>query len=259
MTTQLLEWYFLIFELPLGLGLMYLALYTFSGWTFGDTDADASGFDHDVDAHLDVHGELAVDHDADLSQDVQADADTDADTDTGSSETDAHSSPATTFLSALNWIGLGRMPVSLVLLIMMLCWGTIGLTALQIQRDRPIDRSIAISIAAAGAGSLLIAHLLASILGRTLFATPNIARRRHEILGSLGEAMYPIDEKFGMVCGRDDSGELFQVPCRIETGQKPIAKGESVQLVAYMAKDEMFLVVPAASSVTPRRTVKSSI
>ena len=70
-----------------------------------------------------------------------------------------------------------------------------------------------------------------------------------------GEALYPIDEKFGMVCGRDDHGELFQVPCRIESGQSPLAKGAAVQLVAYTAKEQMFLVVPAESSQTPRRAM----
>jgi hypothetical protein len=83
----------------------------------------------------------------------------------------------------------------------------------------------------------------------------NIARRRHELLGSLGEALYPIDAKFGMVCGRDDCGELFQVACRIEEGQEPIAKGAAVQLVAYTAEDQMFYVVPAESSKTPRHVV----
>jgi hypothetical protein len=254
MSSQLLEWYNLIFELPLGLALMYLALYTFSGWSFGEADADAGGFDHDVDAHLDVNGDVNLDHDADLSHDVQADADTDADTDG-----DAHDSQPSGALWALSWVGVGLIPLSLILLILMLSWGAIGFTALQIQHDRPINQSIAISIAAAGAGSLVITHLLASILGRTLFAPQSAARRRHEILGSLGEAMYPIDEKFGMVCGRDDSGELFQVPCRVEQGQKPIAEGEPVQLVAYTAKDEMFFVVPAASSITPRRTANSNV
>jgi hypothetical protein len=251
MTSQLLEWYYLIFELPLGLALMYLALYTFSGWTFGDADADASGFEHDVDAHLDVHGDVNVDHDADLSQDVHVDADTDTD----ASDTDAHSSPSAAFLSALNWIGVGRMPLSLVLMILMLSWGTLGIATMQTQHDKPMERSISLAMGVAAVGSLLVTHFVGLILGRTVFATLNVSRRRHEILGSFGEALYPIDEKFGMVCGRDDRGELFQVPCRIERGKEPIIKGASVQLVAYTATDGMFYVVPAESSKTPRTAV----
>jgi Protein of unknown function (DUF1449) len=248
---QLLEWYYLIFELPLGLGLMYLAMYTLSGWTFGDADADASGFDHDMDAHLDAN----VDHDADLSQDIHADADTDTDTD--ASETDAHSSPGAAFLSALNWIGVGRMPLSLVLMILMLCWGTLGFGAMQLQHEKPLQSSTAFAIAVAGVGSLIITHFISAILGKALFSTGNISRRRHELLGSLGEALYPIDEKFGMVTGRDDRGELFQVACRIEEGKPPVAKGAPVQLVAYTAKEQMFYVVPAESSNTPRRALNA--
>jgi hypothetical protein len=251
MNTQLLEWYNLIFELPLGLALMYLALYTFSGWTFGDADADVSGFDHDIDAHLDVNGELTMDQDADLSQDVHVDADTDTDT-------DAHASPSAAFLSALNWIGVGRMPLSLVLMILMLCWGTIGFCAMQLQKDKSIEIATVIAAGVAGAGSLIITHFISAILGKALFSGGNISRRRHELLGSLAEALYPIDEKFGMACGRDDRGELFQVACRIEEGKPPVAKGSPVQLVAYTAKEQMFYVVPAESSKTPRRAVSSN-
>ena len=240
MTTQLLlSWWNLIFELPFGLGLLYLALYTISGWTFGEADADADGgFDYDVDAHLDVDGEPTLDHDVDADSDA-------ADTD--------HDSEGSTLLSALNWIGVGRMPLSLVLMILMLCWGTLGFVSIQLRQGEPIARSAVIAIAIAGIGSAYITHFVSSILGRLLFNVTNISRRRHELLGSLGEALYPIDEKFGMVCGRDDRGELFQVACRTEEGQQPVAKGAPVQLVAYTAKERMFFVVPADSSKTPRR------
>jgi len=256
MNMQLLEWYNLIFELPLGLGLLYLAFYTLSGWTFGDADTGADGgFDHDVDAHLDVHGELTLDHDADLSHDINADADTD--TDASDSDSGTHGSPGTAFLSALNWIGVGRMPLSLVLMIFMLCWGTLGFAAMQIQAGSAISRSVMIAVAVAVLGSACITHFVSSILGKALFNTTNVPRRRHELLGSLGEALYPIDAKFGMVCGRDDRGELFQVACKVEEGQEPVAKGAPVQLVAYTAKERMFYVVPAASDKTPRRMAEN--
>ena len=59
----------------------------------------------------------------------------------------------------------------------------------------------------------------------------------------MGEALYNIDDTFGMACGRDAVGEQFQVPCRVETGRTAITKGTKVQLVGYTAKDHIFYVV----------------
>jgi hypothetical protein len=244
MNMQLLEWYNLIFELPLGLGLLYLAFFTVSGFTFGDADTDA-GLDHDMD--VDAHADIDADHDADLSHDVDSDSDAD--------QTDAHApSP---FLAALSWIGIGQMPLSLVLMILLISFGTFGFAAMRIQSGHSIEPSVLIAIAVAVIASTLITHYIASILGRTIFSTDIVARRRHELLGSHGEALYDINENFGMVVGRDDRGELFQVACRTEAGEQPLVKGSPVQLVAYTAKDRMFFVVPASSEKTPRAALEN--
>ena len=242
MNMQLLEWYNLIFELPLALGLLYLAFFTVSGVTFGDADTDA-GLDHDMD--VDAHADVEMDHDADLSHDVDSNADADSD-----SDSDSHApSP---FLAALSWIGIGQMPLSLVLMILLICFGTFGFASMRIQSDHAVEPSFFIALVVAIVASTLITHYIASVLGRTIFSTDIVARRRHELLGSHGEALYDINENFGMVVGRDDRGELFQVACRIEAGQQPLTKGSAVQLVAYTAKDRMFHVVPATSEKTPR-------
>ncbi len=102
-------------------------------------------------------------------------------------------------------------------------------------------------------GSLLITRFVSVLIGRYLPSNETYARRRHELLGSLAEALYPIDAKFGMAVGRDDRGERFEVACRTEADQEPLAKGSAVQLVGYSAKERMFFVVPAEDSVTPRR------
>jgi hypothetical protein len=79
------SWWNLIFILPFGLGLMYLGLYTVSGWTFGDADG-ASGLEHD------------------LHVDVDADADADHGTDSGSNGNSRDISHVPFVLSNLTWI-----------------------------------------------------------------------------------------------------------------------------------------------------------
>lgn len=237
-------WWNLIFIVPFGLALMYLGLYTLSGWTFGDADADV---DHDLD--VDADADFDADHDLEVDHDVDADSDTDSDADSDT----AHGSA---ILSALNWIGIGQMPLSLVLMIQMLCWGAIGFSAMQIQHGLPIVRSTLISAAVAGLIALLVTHVIARVLGPRLFKPVNTARRWHQLLGSRGEALYPIDQHFGMVTGRDDRGELFQAACRVADGVDPLPKGTAVQLVAYAAKDRIFHVVPAETATTPRQVVR---
>ena len=72
------------------------------------------------------------------------------------------------------------------------------------------------------------------------------ARRRHELLGSVGEALYRIDHDFGMVFLRGERGEVFQVPCRTKEGS-PIEKGAAVRLVGYNGRQQVFYVTPCGS------------
>jgi len=247
MTLQwLLGWWNLVFIVPFVLGLMYLGLYTLTGLTFGDTDADVD-VDHDIDAHLEVG------HDVDTDADVDADADHDVDQD---ADHDADDGGRGAVLTALSWIGIGQMPLSLVMMIHMLCWGAIGFAGVQLTRGRPIGMSVALGGTAGAFGASLITHLVARVLGPRVFRAPSTARRWHQLLGSRGVAMYSIDEQFGMVSGRDERGELFQAACRVSQGQSPIEKGEAVELIAYAAKERMFYVVRADSATTPRKLEK---
>ena len=189
---------------PFGLGLLYLAVYTLSGWTFGETGADGA-MDHDVDASLDADGHLSFEHDVEAN----ADADTDAHMDGHDSEQDHTGGSA--LMSALNWIGVGRAPLSMVLMILLLSWGTIGFCVNRLTDDRSLDQSVPMAIVIAGMGSIFITKFVAGLVAKFLPTTESYARRRHELLGSLAEALYPIDANFGMAIGRDDRGERFEV------------------------------------------------
>jgi membrane protein implicated in regulation of membrane protease activity len=139
-------------------------------------------------------------------------------------------------------------------MILVLTWGMIGFCANQAMISWPIDRLALVSIPLAFIGSLLITRVATSLVARFLPTNETYARRRHELLGSIGEAMYPIDTKFGMIHGKDDRGETFQVPCRLESDQPTIPKGTRVQLVGYNAKEQMFFVVPATESTDSAQT-----
>lgn len=224
----LLNWWNLIFVLPFGLALLYLGLYTVSGITFGDGDLDA---DHDLDADADADQDLDADHDADLDGDHDASVDHDADGDHGSIS-----------LTALSWLGVGKVPVSIILMVLLLTWGVVGFIANAAMQSRGAAAAL-VSVPVAAIISILATHFVATLIGRYLPLYETTARRKHALLGAVGEAIFPIDQKFGMVSVRDETGDLYQIACRVESEGETIPKGAKVQLVAYNAKQEIFFVI----------------
>ena len=230
----LLNWWNLIFLLPFGLALLYLGLYTVSGVTFGDGDVDHDfDVDHDVDADADADHDVSADHDAEAGHDADG-------------QGGGHPSGA---LAALSWLGVGRVPVSILLMVLLLTWGVAGFIA-NAAMERHGASAAFVSLPLAALVSLLMTRLVSSGIARYLPLYETTARRRHELLGSVGEAIFPIDRKFGMASVRDDTGDLYQVACRVEPDAEPIPKGAKVQLVAYNAKSQLFYVArPVAERV----------
>jgi hypothetical protein len=237
-TTQwLLGWWNLVFLVPFALALLYLALYVASGVTFGDADADA-----------DLCADADVDADADLDGD--ADVDTDADAD---AEHPAHTGSRSA-MGALAWVGVGRVPLSLVLMVLLLTWGFIGFVANQFLRDvmPRVWMLPLLSLPVAAAGSLVSTRLLTRGMSRLMPTEETYAKRRTELLGEVGEAIYAIDERFGLAAVRDDRGSLHQVPCRVEPGALPVAKGRKVLLVSYDSERNIYHVMPDEGGVLAR-------
>jgi membrane protein implicated in regulation of membrane protease activity len=265
----LLSWWNLIFILPFGLALLYIGLYTMTGLTFGEGEADVHGdFGGDVGADADLHADVDLHADADLQHDFHVAADADgaeaggdahADTDAsaaehGDADGDAHGgSGQPIHLAVLSWLGVGRVPLSIVLVVMLLFWGSIGFVTNVLARSNVGEswRTALVSLPAAALGTLLLTRCVVLAMGRWVPLNETSAKRRHAILGSVGEAIYDIDAKFGMVIVREEGGgNLFQVPCRVNDGAAAIPKGSRVKLVAYGGSEAVFYVVPYEENIT---------
>jgi membrane protein implicated in regulation of membrane protease activity len=259
----LLTWWNLIFVVPFLLALLYLVLYTLSGVDFGEADADGD-FDGHVDAHADVDADADADVDADMDADADVDADVDADADAdadadvdvdadadGHVDADADHDAVPAHLALMSFIGVGRVPLSLLLTVLLMTWGAAGFVVNQIAGPRlgVGPRLAVVSIPIAALASLGLTRLLASAIDRWLPLNETTARRRHELLGRSGEAIFPIGRQFGLAAVRDERGELYQVPCQLDPKlEGPIAKGAKVRLVAYSAKTRSFVVTPASAT-----------
>jgi hypothetical protein len=222
------SWHNLIFIVPFMLALVYLGVYIMSGWTFGEADVDQD-IDHDAN----------VDHDVDSNHDGGAESHHAAHADV-----DHHGPPL--HVEVMLWLGVGRVPVGLVLMILLLTWGAIGFLTNNLTRPlAPADWMTALaSLPLAFFGSLWITRGTTRLIGRYMPLTETSARKRKELLGSVGEAIYTIDDKFGLVSLRNGHSGVFQVPCRVGVDRAIIAKGEKVLLVGYDETDGLFTVIP---------------
>lgn len=240
----IIGWQNLIYLVPFGLALLYLLLYAASGLTFGDADVDAPdgpAVGHGHDAHLASDVEADIDHDVDADHDVDPDG--------GGSSHDAAGDGGGPLKAALTWLGVGRVPLSILLMVLMLTWGATGFVVNQIARPSfAHDWQVAVaSLPAAALTALLVTRLVVRAIDRWIPLDETTARRRHDLLGLAGVAMYDVDDRFGMVSVRDDRGELHQVPCRLAGRHPPVPKNGRAVLVSYNAKENLYGVIPEAA------------
>jgi membrane protein implicated in regulation of membrane protease activity len=241
MTLQwILGWWNLIFVAPFAVALVYLFACTLAGVGMGDGDADAHA---DADADADVDADADADLDGDADGDVHADADGhDGDAD-GDGDADSHEAEQTpAHLAALAWLGVGRVPLSLIALVLLLTWGAAGFLTNAILRPRTDFEAARISIPVAMLASVLITRSLVMLIARFVPLNQNLALRQSDHVGEVGQALFGIDEKFGLVAVRDGRGDLKQLPCRVAAGVEPIPRGAKVKLVAYRADERFFFV-----------------
>ena len=242
--TFLIAWYNLPFTLMLGLGLALAGLQLLGLSHDGDTDADADAdADVDADAEVDFHADTDVDGDidADTGLAIQHHIDHDMDHDLGHDVShDSHSG-----FSWLAFLGIGKAPLMVVLLIVLMTTGLLGW----------IVNGIAVGILGFFPGLLLLGTFLASLvagslitsrvtrfIGRVLPPVSTTATRAQALVGRPGTVISPfVDDRYGMVRLRDDGGTLISL-FAITEDEQAIARGESVFLLSYDAAQRRYLV-----------------
>ena len=223
----LLGWWNLIFVAPFAVALFYLGVYTLTGVGIGGADAD-------------VHGDVGADADAHLESEAHVDADGDAHGD-GHSDGEAGGN-SSLHAMALAWFGVGKVPITIIAIVLLLVWGAAGFIANSMVRPLNGWEAARVSLPVALLTSLFVTRVIVLFMGRFVPLNETYAKRRGELVGCIGEAMYGINQTFGMAVVRDDRGDLHQVSCRVAAEVPPVAKGAKVRLVAYGAKDRTFFV-----------------
>jgi hypothetical protein len=193
---EFLAWENLVFFLPLIGAIGYLFLFA-SGFADGK----------DMDADHDVH----VDHDHDLD----------------------HSGALQKVLSVL---GIGRVPVSILIMSLGMLWGFTGYACNKLYGDIWFSLEMA---AIFGFGGTFLVSLLVSYLVPKVqsFATTNA-----QLVDKEGTVLHEVTETSGSVRVIDVHGTVLDVPARVRSGESHITIRTKVCLDEYDSGQNVFYV-----------------
>lgn len=226
--TFIVAWYNLPFTIMLGLCVLASVL-------------QLIGLDHDADVDADVDADFDFDADVDADVDIDADADLDADGDV-----DADDIPGA--LALLAFLGVGKAPLLVVMVILLGSIGAIGWTLNSVvqsafDNNYPAWGLTAVFPLALIAGSF-ISSRTARAIGRALPSVSTTATAAVGLIGRRGTVISPrVDEKYGLVRVRDDGGTLINV-FAISHNAETISGHSEVALVDYDAEKKLYTVAP---------------
>lgn len=207
----MLEWYNLVFFIPIVVG---LALIAGSALGLGhDSEHDVS---HDV--HHDTgHGDG---HDQDGHHDQS------------------------NFSKALSILGVGRAPMTVVLMIMSLLFGGIGFISNLLLRPILVTPYVYfwVSFAVAVVGMVVGTGKTARLIARVLPSTETDSVTKYDLVGQSGELMLPADMTTGLASVKAHDGSVHQITCRTNEGSLP--KGGEVVVVDYKEDGDVYVVAP---------------
>jgi membrane protein implicated in regulation of membrane protease activity len=148
-------------------------------------------------------------------------------------------------LNVLAFIGLGKAPLMVVLLIL---FGSIGLLGWILNSvlsrtfgTYPNMAFVAVLPITIVAGTL-ISSRSARFIGRALPPISTTATRAQALVGRRGTVISPyVDQKYGMVHLRDEGGTLINIFAVSKDGE-PIKRGSEVALVTYDPVNKVYTV-----------------
>lgn len=234
-------WYNLPFTFLLGVGLLLavLQLIGLGGDADGEADAEAD-FDHDVD----LESEVDLDHELDSDLEGEADADGDAEIDS------ATPSP----FSWLAFLGAGKAPMLVVLLILFGAIGIVGWVMNGLLQSLfgtypglAFIGVLPVTLITAG----WVSSRIARFIGQALPPLSTTATDAQALVGRRGVVISPfVDDHYGLVHLRNAGGTLISV-FAVTRAEATLKRGEQVVLVVYDDQQRHYQVTRAKEVLEP--------
>lgn len=201
-----LAWHNLLFLLPIVVGAL-LAVGAVLGGTDGAGDADG-----DFDAEADTHADADSDHDHDVA---------------------GHP-------SLITLLGLGRVPLTILLMLWLLLFGALGVSLKAALGFSSPSVSTAIAAVVSVPVTLVVTGFVARGLSRLMPSTETYAATKAGLIGLSGTAELEVNGEWGMANVRDEGGALHKLRCRTYGGV--VEKGTEVLITDYDPDADFFIV-----------------
>lgn len=214
---HIFAWQNVIFYIPIAVGIILVF-----GSAFGGHDGDADG-DHDADA----------DNDGDIRGAGHID---------DPSAHHADSAENGPLHKALSLLGIGRVPLTVVLMMSSLLFGGIGIvmnTLLSAVIGVPWIYG-PISIVVAFLGMVTLTGKAAKLLNRFVPTTETYRVSKHDLAGQTGVLLLPANSSDGLAQVKDHEGSIHNVRCRTLRGELP--KGGEVLVIEYDEDARVYVV-----------------
>jgi hypothetical protein len=196
------SWHPFLFIVPLILSLVFVASSVLGA---GDVDVD---LDIDVDADMDAHP------DPELSDGLGG-------------------------LRILSAIGIGKAPLSVVLMFLLMLFGTIGFSALQFLRTwLSINVATLLSLFLATAIAPLLTRILAQHLGKRIPATETYATEPSDFIGATGVVELELGDHTVIVRTTDKHGTLHKLRC--QPNSEALKRGQTVIITEPDTSQSLF-------------------
>ena len=238
---ELLSWWNLIFLIPLAVGILFAI-----GSSFG---IGGEG-DHDIDHDLDMGHDIDMDHDLGVDHDVCVDHDVDHDID-GDMDHDHHGGQGVLDMTGkkvprhvpfgfrvLGLIGVGKAPMSIVLMCLNLIWGGTGMIMNLV--FGPLFLLVTIPVAAGS--TIFLTGAFAALVGKLVPKMESYNVVATDLVGRFGEITLRTRTDFGRAMVVDQYGGRKWINCRSKEGE--LAPRSKIVVASYDSGSNTYLVIP---------------
>ncbi len=175
-------------------------------------------------------GGLHFDHDVEMDHDHDLDGEAD-----------------NLFLQTLGILGVGKVPLSMILMSFCLIWGFVGWVCNEgFSQILPAPWFVVASVVTTFVVTLACTRVVASTVGRIFPSTESYGSTHQDLVGKLAAVRFTLTEgSRGSATLYDNHKTFLEVPCRLMDGEEPISSGEQVILCAFDEDAAVFEVCRA--------------
>jgi len=165
------------------------------------------------------------------------------DLDTDFADADAHDGHWDAFDGVLNFLGLGRAPLAVVLMSFCFIWGLTGVTSNRLIEKLLPNPHVFVwpSMGVALVVGALLTHFVAKVMAKIMPTGESYATTPQQLVGKVATARFRITATSGTAQLYDNYGNLHEVSCRVPPGEPEFAQGEKVVLMEYDEERKVFL------------------